>query len=467
MKLPLRFNHNLTQTFIICLALLVSACGHIEQKITMPEKVKASLIIDNVNIVDVEKQSVIRGQQVIVEEGIITAIRPANTLYTDNTIKIHDAKGGYLIPGLIDMHVHGYDKSAFELALSHGVTHVRVMNGVAQHLKWRNEQRAGNWLASGMTISSPIMYTGEGQPLSWSANSEEEAREFVRKAKSEGYDLIKAYGSLSKESLLAIIDESKKLSIPVAKHGPHPVDGMLWEDLSGFQSFEHVEDIYQGPLNYTFDETKLQQVIENLSKTEIPITPTLNIFWQLAQISKDKQRFIDDLPVHYISPIIRYEDKSNQVDRWLKSSPEMSIHNQKTFTFLSKITKELSKNNIPILVGSDAGVLLSPHGLATHNELKLLKESGLSTFSVLRSATILPAKALGKSKEIGQVKVSFKADFILTKNDPTKDLGILKNPEAIIKNGHLLTTAELTQLRKHAIEQQSWWSELGVLVSNY
>jgi adenine deaminase len=193
----------------------------------------------------------------------------------------------------------------------------------------------------------------------------------------------------------------------------------------------------------------------------------LNIFWQLTQISKDKQHFIDGLPENYISPITRWEDKNNQVERWLNSSDNMSAHNQKTFSFLSTITKALSKSNIPILVGSDAGVLLSPHGLATHNELRLLREAGLSNFSVLRSATILPAKALGKPKEIGQVKVGFKADLILTTTDPTKELSILENPSVVIKNGHWLAKEELAQLQDHAIEQQSLWSELGVLIRNY
>jgi adenine deaminase len=193
----------------------------------------------------------------------------------------------------------------------------------------------------------------------------------------------------------------------------------------------------------------------------------LNIFWQLTQISKDKQHFIDGLPENYISPITRWEDKNNQVERWLNSSENMSVHNRKTFSFLSTITKALSDNNIPILVGSDAGILLSPHGLATHNELRLLREAGLSNFSVLRSATILPAKALGKTKEIGQVKVGFKADLILTTNDPTIELSILEKPSVVIKGGHWLAKEELVQLQEHAIEQQSLWSELGVLIRNY
>jgi len=467
MTSTLRYNQRFFLISCVFFILLTSACGHIDRNTFSSERVKTSLIIDNVNIVDVELEKVILNQQVIIKGGIIVEIRPAQTPFNDSAINFKDAKGGFLMPGLIDMHVHAYEKSAFELSLSHGVTHVRVMNGVEQHLDWRSEQSAGNWLASGMTVSSPIIRSGESQPLIWTANSDTEARKLVQKAKKEGYDLIKAYGSLSKESMLAIIDEANELSIPIAKHGPHPVKGMLWKDLKGFQSFEHVEDIYQGPLNYTFNNEKLQQVLEILAQKKTPITPTLNIFWQLTQMSKDKQHFIDGLPENYISPITRWEDKNNQVERWLHSSEDMSAHNQKTFAFLSTITKALSKNNIPILVGSDAGVLLSPHGIATHNELRLLREAGLSTFSVMRSATILPAKALGKATEIGQVKVGFKADLILTTNDPTKELSILENPSVVIKSGHWLAKEELVQLQEHAFEQQSLWSELAVLIKNY
>lgn len=467
MRLITQLKKQIPKASIICLSLFTLACSHTEETISKPQIKVPSLVIDNINIIDVNNERVIPNQQIIIREGIISAIRPAQKPIYDKSIVVKDGKGGFIMPGLIDMHVHAYDKSAFELSLSHGVTHVRVMNGVPQHVKWRNEQNAGKWLASGMTISSPIIRAGDSQPLSWIANTEQQARELVQTAKREGYDLIKAYGSLSEESLLAILDESKKLSMPVAKHGPHPAEGMQWQDLKGLQSLEHVEDIYQGPLAYTYNDEKLQQTIKHLSQIESAVTPTLNIFWQLTQISKNKQKFIDGLPQDYISPIIAWEDKKNQVSRWLNSSAKMSEHNQKTLDFLSKVIFELQNKNIPILVGSDAGVLLSPHGLATHNELKLLKQSGLSTFSVLRSATILPAKVLKKENEIGQIKVGLKADFILTNSDPTQDLSYLQAPHAIIKGGHWLDKDELKQLRKHAIEQQSWWSEFKVLLSNY
>jgi len=453
--------------FLLFLTLLSIGCSRTEQAISIPQNSRTNLLINNVNIIDVENERIIPNRQILVKDGTISAIRAAGSLDNSHASIVKDAKGGFIAPGLIDMHVHAYDKSAFELSLSHGVTHVRVMNGVKQHLQWRSEQQAGKWLASGMTVSSPIIHSGDSQPLSWTANSEQEARSLVRQAKRQGYDLIKAYGSLSKESLLAIIDESKKLSLPVAKHGPHPAPGMHWQDLAGLQSLEHVEDIYQGPLAYNHDEKKLKPVLANLQQVGTSVTPTLNIFWQLSQISKNKQAFLDDLPQDYISPIIAWEAKSNQVDRWLNSSEKMSKHNQKTFDFLSEITFALEDKNIPILMGSDAGVLLSPHGLATHNELRLLKQSGLSAFSVLRSATILPAKALGKEHEIGQVKVGLKADLILTRHNPLQALNVLKKPIAVVRQGQWLAEDDLNRLRDHAIKQQSWWSELKVILTNY
>src|SRR5690606_8314756 len=121
-----------------------------------------------------------------------------------------------------------------------------------------------------------------------------------------------AYGNLTGPVLKALLNEAKNQHIPVAKHGPHPVADMEWNELLGLQSVEHVEDIYQGPLNYQHDQKKLDEIIGKLKALNIPITPTLNIYWQLTQISEQKQAYIDTLPKDSISPIIALEQKHHQ-----------------------------------------------------------------------------------------------------------------------------------------------------------
>jgi len=453
-----------TPFILISLALFVSfGCqrSHIGSK----NKFKI-LIIDNVHIVDVRNNQILTNKQVIIERGIIKDILSAGTQTNSLETKIINGKGGYLTPGLIDMHVHGYTKSAFELSLSHGVTHVRVMNGIPQQLEWRDEQTKGYWLASEMTISTPII-RADSQPLSWQATTSAQAEKLVKKAKEQGYDLIKAYGSLKQETLEALIKQAKALSIPVAKHGPHPADNKSWYALNGIQSLEHAEDIYQGPLNYKFDEERLTNSIQQLATLNVPITPTLNIFWQLTKICNEKENFLATLPTEYISPIITWEEKNNQVARWLNCSNNHAFHNNKVLNFLSIITKKLSKANIPILVGSDAGVLLSPHGLATHNELKLLVESGLTTFEALQAATIHPAQALNKEDEIGEIKIGLKANVILSMQNPMEDLSVLTFPDGLSFHEYWLTKENIENIRAQAIENQSIWTELLALLYNY
>lgn len=238
---------------------------------------------------------------------------------------------------------------------------------------------------------------------------------------------------------------------------------MEWNELAGLQSLEHVEDIFQGPLNYQQDKQKLDETIVKLKMLNTPIAPTLNIFWQLTEISIHKQHYIDALPEDYISPVTSLEEKQNQVKRWLNSSTEMAEHNQKTLAFLQNITRQLYNSGLVLLVGSDCGVLLSPHGLATHKEMELMHQSGLPTIAVLRAATINAAKALGKESALGQVAIGYRADLILSEHNPLENLITLQNPDAVVKHGRLFPKAELEQLRQKAIDERSFWQEINTL----
>lgn len=421
------------------------------------------LYIDNVHIVDINTGQVIENRQLLIVKGKIAAIKSAETPITDKLYTRHDGKGSYVMPGLIDMHVHAYDPAAFMITLSHGVTHLRLMNGVKEHIIWRKELEEGSRIGSTITVSSPIISGFKNAHMHSLAHTPADATTAVVKAKQQGYDLIKAYGNLTAPVLNALLREAKNQNIPVAKHGPHPADDMEWRELAGLQSLEHVEDIYQGPLNYNQDQKKLDETIVKLKALNTPVTPTLNIFWQLTQISEQKQAYIDALPNDYISPIIALEETHHQVKRWIKSSDGMIDHNKKTLAFLKEITRQLYQAEIPLLVGSDSGVLLSPHGLATHSEMELMHQAGLPSIAVLRAATINAAKALGKESQLGRVAVGYNADLILSEQNPLEYLATLEQPTAVVKYGRLFSNIELQQLRRKAIDERSFWQEVNTL----
>lgn len=425
--------------------------------------VSIPLYIDNLNIIDMTTGEVIENRQLQIRDGKVVAINRAGAAISDERHILHDGRGGYVMPGLIDMHVHAYDPAAFVITLAHGVTHLRLMNGVAEHLTWRKELAEGSRIGSTITVSSPIVSGFRNAYMHYEAHTPAQARKAVAEANKHGYDLIKAYGNLTAPVLRALLREARKHNIPVAKHGPHPAGEMAWNELTGLQTLEHVEDIFQGPLDYREDQQKLDDTIANLKALNTPVTPTLNVFWQLTEVSERKQSYLDELPKGYISPIVALEASHGEVKRWLNSAEEMVAHNKKTLIFLQKITRQLYRSGIPLLVGSDSGVLLSPHGLATHKEMALMQEAGLPNISVLRAVTINPARALGKESKLGLVAVGYRADLVLTEQNPLENLTALHYPEAVVKSGRFFSKSELEQLRSKAIDERSFWDEMNTL----
>lgn len=424
---------------------------------------KNSFIIKNVNIVDVKNKQILPKRNIHIKDGLIETIFSEFETLPKESIKIYNGNNGYITPGLIDMHVHMYEPAAYLMTLSHGVTHIRIMNGVPMQLEWREKVASGEMVGSTSTVSSPIISGYKGAYLHHGVETSNEAKQAVIKYKKQGYDVIKTYGNLNQDALSAIISEAETQGIPVAKHGPHGSGNLSVSDLVGFQSFEHVEDIFQGPLGYEFSDERLPSIVDKIKLTKVPVTPTLNIYHQLTKLSDEKEEFLSQLPTHYISSIVKLDEEKNQVKRWLKSSAKMAEHNKRTLAFLQKITKSLEKADVKLLVGSDSGVLLSPHGIATHTEMKLMREAGIESFDVLAAATINPAQALKLSDKIGQIKPELIADFIFTTSNPIVDLSVLKEPSAVIKKGHWYTNKELNKMRDDAIEQRSLWQEITTL----
>jgi hypothetical protein len=152
----------------------------------------------NVNIVPMDKERVLRNQTVLVENGVIAEI--GKKVKIPKEAQIIDAKGKYLIPGLVDMHTHllsdgdDYPDSIAEdelkVMVANGVTTIRFMIGTPEQLILRARSAKGEIIAPTIYSASPHL-TGREQGNNFVVNTPEEAREAVRKSKAAGYDFIK------------------------------------------------------------------------------------------------------------------------------------------------------------------------------------------------------------------------------------------------------------------------------------
>jgi len=422
------------------------------------------IVIDRVNIVTMNKnEPVTYAKQIRIKDGIISEIVPAGTPIPYQA-KVIDANNRFVTPGLIDMHVHLADRKNLVLSLAHGVTTVRALRGDSKTRRWKSELKQNQWLGSRLILSSAILDGENAHALNEKVTTVEQAKKAVEQAVEEQADLIKVYGYVSAEVFLAIKEAAKEVGLPLVKHGPHPITGLEWSSLQGLQSLEHVEDIFQGPLKFSFDENALAEIASEIKALNVPVTPTLATFEHLTRISSEKEQFLQQIDLDFINPVQQDLENHYTISRWLADNKEQSAFHQRELTFLKKIVKVLDEHHVTLLAGSDGGTMYSVPGSATLDEIRLLSESGLSNETILKSATINAAIALKLENQIGLVNEGLYADLLILDENPLRKLNTLQEPFAIVKNGQWLGRQELYSLRESAKNNMSYfWSALELL----
>src|SRR5262245_3153933 len=174
----------------------------------------AEIAFVNVSVVPMDREHIQKGQTVIVRDGRIAEIGPATKTSVLKGIFRIDGQGKYLMPGLVDMHIHAYpDESDLFLFIANGVTTVRSMDGQPAHLRLRERIVNG-------AVLGPRFYTCG--PIGNRLNEPKRARQIVDEHIRAGYDCSKIYNtaSWSKDAHDAIIEAAKSHNVPAVGHIP-------------------------------------------------------------------------------------------------------------------------------------------------------------------------------------------------------------------------------------------------------
>ena len=174
--------------------------------------------IRHVSVIPMDRDNVLVDRTVVVEGGRITQVASDSNAAIPDNARVVDGTGRYLIPGLVDMHVHVNWEDSLPQFLVHGVTTVRNMSGYSSHRRWQREIEAGERI--GPTIFSACR-TIDGSPRHPLFPNQEEtvtvqqAEAAVERAHAEGWQFIKVYNSLSREVYHTILDRAR---VPVVGH---------------------------------------------------------------------------------------------------------------------------------------------------------------------------------------------------------------------------------------------------------
>ncbi len=124
--------------FVLLAAFILSFCS-------VSIKAQRTILIRNVNIVDVENGKLQKNKHVLIKDSIITSITDGGGQVKIQADTVIDGTGRYLMPGLWDMHTHMWnDATTFPLLIGNGTTGVRGMfEYMSNANRWRENISTG------------------------------------------------------------------------------------------------------------------------------------------------------------------------------------------------------------------------------------------------------------------------------------------------------------------------------------
>ena len=395
------------------------------------------------NVLDITTGKINANQTIVVSKNKIIKIENGFL----NKINVQDVeidlKNKYILPGLIDMHVHIEHESnsrnyiakytdndadvAFEAAhfakitLLAGFTTVRDLGGTGVNISLRNAINKGITIGpriftSGKSIASTgghadptngsnKKYVGDPGPKEGVINSPEEGIKAVRDRYKEGADVIKITATggvlsvaksgknpqMTIEEIKAITTTAKDYNMLTAAHA-HGDEGMQRAILGGIKTIEHG----------TFMSEETMELMKKHDDTYL--VPTITAGKEVEKNAKTHG---------FYPPIV--------VPKALEVGPKL----QETFG-------KAYKKGVKIAFGTDAGVF--PHGINA-KEFGYMVEAGMPPLAAIQSATLTNTKLLDLDKELGQIKINFLADIIAVDSNPLENIKTLENVTFVMKDG--------------------------------
>jgi imidazolonepropionase-like amidohydrolase len=437
-----------------------------------------ALVITDVNVIDVRTGEVRPDQVVVIERNRITTVGSRGTRHPRNAPTVN-AKGGYLIPGLWDMHVHLVFGDWFPLAqeislplfIANGVTSVRDMGSELETVQaFRNQIENGERLGPRILTSGPMLDGPKPRfPSSLAIATPDDGRRAVDVLKLRGVDFIKLQSLIPADAVMAIADEARKEELPFEGHVP---DAVRAADMSaaGMLSFEHLIGIFEGSspaeaefLAGTKTEAKFLSTYDPTRAEALAAILAKNQTWQCPTLVWERGGNLIDVTEYSKDPRAKYVPAYWKDVTWKKMSEDVkaSFGTDDLATrrkFLDKeleVVQMLHKAGVPFLAGTDTppGVFVFP-GFSLHEELQRFVAAGFTPLEALQTATLNPSRFFGMEDQLGTVAMGKMADLVLLDANPLADIANTQKITAVIVNGRYFSRNDLQRML-HQVEESA------------
>jgi imidazolonepropionase-like amidohydrolase len=441
-----------------------------------------SLTITNATVVDVSTGTLRRGATIVIDANRITSVGPSSPTAPPHG-QVVDAKGMYVVPGLWDMHTHAYfgwprefgDTYVLPLFIANGVTGIRDMGSdLAAVLRARSDVAAHRLVGPRMVVSGPML---DGPKVSFAASmaitTPNDGRKAVDSLQRSGVDFIKIQSGVPRDAYFAIADEAKKKGIAFEGHVPDAIRASE-AVAAGQRTFEHLIGIFEAstPDEDSFitrrygagkdsaankflaafldryDATREASIVQLLAKNTIWQCPTL--FWERGQWLVDAIDFTKDPDLAYTPHTWvakKYPAMRKSIAESMDADP-LPVR-QRFVQHELDIVRRLHAAGVPFLAGTDtpAGVDVTP-GISLHLELQRFVAAGFTPLEALQTATINPARFLGKTSEFGSIQPGRAADILILRANPLDDIANTRAIAGVVADGRYWSQADIGALRE-------------------
>jgi imidazolonepropionase-like amidohydrolase len=449
-----------------------------------PESTSSTLVLTNVNVVDTRTGRLEPKVTVVVRDGRIKAVAKVGLIEASRRLKVINATGKYLIPGLWDMHVHSaggpaaaWDENViYPLYIANGVTAVRDMGGNLDLLEQRkNLIQKGELVGPHMFFAGPFLDGGDPPPNKpdpqvISVNTPSQGRQAVDTLKKAGVDFVKVLSKVPHDAYLAVAEEAARLKMKLVGHVPESVSAAE-ASASGQRSIEHLSGILlacsteEAELRHrrlealakedsasasavnkqtlaTYSSDKARGLFIELADNNTYQVPTL--VWWNANARVDDPELAKDYRLRYVPSWARTEwdpanlqkqNPSDQLD-YLKSLANRYID----------LVRAMHRVGVPFLAGTDGPDPYVFPGFSLHDELEMLTKAGFSNFEALQTATFYPALFMTKLDQYGVVEPGRAADMVLLNQNPLEDIRNTRAIAAVVVDGKYFSREDLDGL---------------------
>jgi len=442
--------------------------------------VQQAIAITHVSVIDVESGAIRSDYTVLVSGNRIGYVGPATSATIPADARIIDGRGKFLMPGLWDMHAHGFvwvfSEFAGPLMIANGVTGARDMGWyVDTTLRWRSDIAAGREV--GPRLVAGVRIDGAVNKAKFVAHvvTEQDGVRAVdtlahKKDGSRRADFLQVYSSVPRAAYFGLVREAKKLGVPFAGPVPYSVSMVEASD-SGQRSVEHEDDLMRACtsrdsllrarfadttvvardpfavikaqahlVQTSYDPAKCKSVIATLARNHTWVTPTLVVYQPYVHS-------FDSVSTHpewaaYVPGLVQ----GGWIHRAATIKPADSMAMRSYFSF--DRTRELKDAGVKLLAGTDMPQAFVYPGFSLHQELELLVRSGLAPLEALRTATYNPAEFLGALDSLGTVARGKVADLLLLEANPLADIRNTRRIAVVIANGRVFDQSARAQLLK-------------------